>query len=63
MCGRCHRYEHLEENYPIDFGVEHANVVHDPAHKAVVAQLDTVLRQCGQRPDLCPPGLLEGLVH
>ena len=56
-------YAHHEENYPIDFGVEHTNVIHDPANKAVVAQLDKVLRQCGPRPDLCPPALLAGLVH
>ena len=53
---------HPEANYPIDFAAGHTNVVAEPAHGSVVAQLDKVLRQCGPRPDMCPPPLLQGLV-
>ena len=56
-------YLHPEANLPIDWAVEHANVVADPAHAKVVAQLTKVLEQCAPRPDLCPPVLLAGLVH
>ena len=54
---------HPEPSWPVDFAVEHQNVVTASANEAVVAQLHRVLVRCGPRPDLCPPALLAGLVH
>jgi hypothetical protein len=42
---------------------EHTNVVAELGNAAVVARLHKVIVECGQRPDLCPPELLAGLVH
>ena len=55
-------YVHDEPPLPVDWAVEHVNRVHDPAMSTIVAKLRTVLLQCGQRPDQCPPALLVGLV-
>lgn len=55
-------YTHDEAPIPVDWAVEHVNAAADPAHKQIVATLHKVLVRCGQRPDLCPPELLEGLV-
>jgi hypothetical protein len=54
---------HNEANWPVDWDVEHTNVAADPAHADVVARLLNLLIKCGPRPDLCPPELLQGLVH
>lgn len=56
-------YVHNEPNFPVDFSVETHNVVADPTYASVVSQLKEVLVRCGARPDLCPPTLLDGLVH
>ena len=53
----------LNRRWPVDWGWEHTNVVSDPRHGAVAAQLHKAVTQCGPRPDLCPPQLLTGLVH
>lgn len=56
-------YTHDEDPWPVDWDWEHTNVVKDPKHQVVATQLRKVITQCGQRPDLCPPELLAGLVH
>ena len=38
-------------------------MVAELGNAAVVARLHKVIVECGQRPDLCPPELLAGLVH
>ena len=55
-------YEHIEDPLPVDWAVEHTNVVHADGYKDIAARLHTILIQCAQRPDLCPPDLLAGLV-
>ena len=55
-------YIHDETPLPVDFSVEHVNVVNDPQHSAVVSQLHHVLVSCAQRPDLCPPELYADFV-
>jgi iduronate 2-sulfatase len=55
-------YEHPESPLPVDWSVEHTNVVHESQLASIVAQLHTVVTKCGQRPDQCPPELLRGLV-
>jgi iduronate 2-sulfatase/deleted-in-malignant-brain-tumors protein 1 len=55
-------YVHNEAPLPVDWAVEHVNVVDESGMSAVVKQLHEVLVKCGPRPDLCPPALLKGLV-
>ena len=55
-------YAHDESPLPVDWAVEHVNVVNEPGMSAVAKQLHEVLVKCGPRPDLCPPSLLKGLV-
>ena len=56
-------YAHDEAPLPVDWDWEHTNLADDRGHAKVASQLHTVIVKCGQRPDLCPPGLLAGLVH
>ena len=56
-------YEHSEAPFPVEWAVEHKNVVREPANAATVARLHKLLVTCGARPDQCPPALLEGLVN
>jgi len=58
-------YAHDEAPLPVDWDWEHTNLAHEPTgqHAKVAARLHTVIVECGQRPDLCPPKLLSGLVH
>jgi hypothetical protein len=56
-------YKHDEAPLPVDWNWEHTNVVDDPMYAKVATQLRTAIVKCGQRPDLCPPELLAGLVH
>ena len=55
-------YVHEESPLPVDFAVEHNNVVTSAALAPVVKQLRNVIVTCAQRPDQCPPELLHGLV-
>ena len=56
-------YEHSEAPFPVEWAVEHKNVVREQANAATVARLHKLLVTCGARPDQCPPALLEGLVN
>ena len=55
-------YAHDESPLPIRWDVEHANVVGEAQYAATVQQLHSLLLKCGQRPDLCPNELTDGLV-
>jgi len=56
-------YVHNESPIPVDFSVEHENVVADFNMQKVVSDLHMALVTCAPRPDLCPPSLLKGYVN
>jgi len=56
-------YLHNEQPLPVDWSMEHVNVVKDPLYADTVAKLHDVLVTCAQRPDNCPPELLAEFVQ